>query len=307
MERFEGEPRLGLEVRAHNVLDIAVDQLHNPDLIQTCWRRYYKVADHNIEFRATMTVDNAYLTCNSSRYLYINGPHEIGQCNPNISINVSELVNEFRLKGLISAYDFLPKLINDTPADNEHEKSLLALVFELLDSHGPDIQILHTTAREFERRFMRCMQGAAKTERRSISRQHLDGSWINMSKNDREGEEGYLWPNERYLPLIEVSSYRPGDVNRVVLVKAHDEKIETHEELADSFERAAQLAGPDDRVTRDEEGKIIAVMRSGLSDQEFTEISRYVSPRNIEQTILGPIEYYTHELLLGNFHSRFGS
>lgn len=139
-------------------------------------------------------------------------------------------------------------------------------------------------------------KGAAVTTQ-LLSREHADGTMLEIEHRSIEGPVEQIRPYVQDEPMLTVAVAPKGSLHQITLRRMHDGTVETIRELQDELERAASYAKEED-IERDDEGNITVVNSLQRNIAAVHAAERAMGLRGINPTYLEIVERYVNELLV---------
>ena len=297
---MEHEPQL--ESRAQLAIAQANEVLTLPDSVRLTQRYYcslggdfflelYSAADTRIGDSTQMKSEHKNL-----RYIYLTGPHEMGNCRPAFSLDVNMLVGEGEVSGLTDRAGTIQDAISIMPSNLQQERALLLTLVEILQEHAAFAPTDPAKTSAVNTMFTELLDQGATETFKSVRRTNEDGTILVASSVTIEGSLQHAWPLTQEKPRTKIAVLKNGAKDFVVLEESRQGMLESFEEIANPLQRAASYA-KDENIIRDEDGKILMVSGSPMDEQAIKSAERAMGIRDLHPDQLAVIEEYVRSTL----------
>lgn len=221
------------------------------------------------------------------QYIYFSRPDS---GNPvDYSINVNNLVRDRIVDGWFEDEAVMDEayrqLANYSP-EKRIVRNVLAAIQRINNDELPSDNLIHAIALDFSN-FVN--QGDELTHR-YVSRPLTDGGILSVEAIDIKGDRERMRTFVGIEPALKVSVQAAGIDRQTSLEFGWDGLVETYDEIADSLERDAYYARPED-IERDEDGEIIFVSGNIHDIQAIIDAERAIGGRLLRPELLSVIEH----------------
>lgn len=287
--------------RAKDIIETTRGALELPDSEQVFHDYHANIGpEYFMELRSHLTDANGRDgdEMRQTRYIYINGPHETGQCRPTISLDLNALVREGEVSGLVDGYDELLIAAEAEVGIDQEQVQLLALLYELLHQHNAAEAVNRDTVDQLHQSFIALLDRGSITSLRQLGMRHDDGAWLGLQSCTSTGSLEHVKQPLSDSDQLTVAVHPKGEKYRTVLAVNRSGRLESWTDLANGMERAALFADPEN-VRRDNTGRIIGIFGAGLDVKErvAVEAERAAGLRKLEVGRVALIGTYVDQLL----------
>ena len=265
-----------------------------PDSVQMM-QRYTCRMDGNyaLELRASSSTF-ADDPLGSSRLVYVNGPHEPGNCRPAYSLDLNMLVQRGEVYGLTSDTTSIYEAARAADSEQREEAAFLHQLFALMQRHELNEPLESIEVQELEFSFTSLLKRGAIHTAKHAARTHEDGTKVGLGGSFLEGPLQHAWSIEREWPRIRMGVQKAGDKNHTILEETSEGELESYEEIANFMQRYAAIVG-EDNVVRDDQGNIIMVKNVYDSEQAVMAAERAMGLRDLHPAQVELVGHYLEE------------